>query len=110
MALTHSRRRPTVRRAIFVSLVVGTVLNLINHYDVFLTQTLSSSVLVQMGLTYLVPYLVSTYSQVAAIMEAHQGGWGSPPAVTDRAPASSGVQVASPLGPLNTLHNSGHPS
>ncbi|MFD2031401.1 nitrate/nitrite transporter NrtS [Ancylobacter dichloromethanicus] len=87
MALTHSRRRPTVRRAIFVSLVVGTVLNLINHYDVFLTQTLSSSVLVQMGLTYLVPYLVSTYSQVAAIMEAHQGGWGSPqPSLIGRLP------------------------
>ena len=47
-----------------VALVVGTVLNLINHYDVFLGAAPGGVTLIQMCLTYIVPYCVSTHGQV----------------------------------------------
>lgn len=54
----------TVRMALRVSLVVGTVLNLINHFDLLLGAPLTSTVALQMGLTFVVPYCVSTHGQV----------------------------------------------
>ena len=53
-----------VSLALRVALVVGTILNLINHYDLLLGVPLSGSTLVQVGLTYVVPYCVSTHGQV----------------------------------------------
>lgn len=50
--------------ALRVALVVGTVLNLINHFDVLLGAALTTTTLVQIGLTYVVPYCVSTHGQV----------------------------------------------
>ena len=56
---------PTTRRmALRVALVVGTVLNLINHFDVLLGAALTTTTLVQIALTYVVPYCVSTHGQV----------------------------------------------
>ena len=56
---------PTTRRlALRVALVVGAVLNLINHFDVLLGAELTTTTLVQIALTYAVPYCVSTHSQV----------------------------------------------
>ncbi len=54
----------TVRMALRVSLIVGTVLNLINHFDVLLGAPLSATTGLQMALTYVVPYCVSTHGQV----------------------------------------------
>jgi hypothetical protein len=54
----------TVRMALRVSLVVGTVLNLINHFDLLLGAPLTVTMGVQMGLTYVVPYCVSTHGQI----------------------------------------------
>jgi hypothetical protein len=53
-----------VRLALKVALVVGTILNLINHFDVLLGAPLTGATLFQMGLTYVVPYCVSTHGQV----------------------------------------------
>ena len=53
-----------VSLALRVALIVGSILNLINHYDLLLGVPLSSSTLVQVGLTYVVPYCVSTHGQV----------------------------------------------
>ena len=50
--------------ALRVALFVGTVLNLIHHFDVFLGAPLTSTTLVQIALTYVVPYCVSTHGQV----------------------------------------------
>lgn len=50
--------------ALRVALVVGTILNLINHFDLLLDAPLTRMTLVQMGLTYVVPYCVSTHGQV----------------------------------------------
>ena len=54
----------TVKRAVRVALVIGTVLALVNHYDELLAGNLTSRAAMQIFLTYFVPYLVSTHGQV----------------------------------------------
>jgi hypothetical protein len=49
-----------------VALVVGTILMAINQSDVLLSGHLTSLVAAKIGLTYLVPFSVSTYSALAA--------------------------------------------
>ena len=56
---------PVCRRAIAVALVVGTILMLINQADVLLPGHASALVVAKIGLTYLVPFSVSTYSALA---------------------------------------------
>ena len=58
--------RSTVRRALGVAAVVGSVLIVINHGDAILRGDLSLGRLLRMALTVLVPYCVSTYSSVGA--------------------------------------------
>ena len=64
-ALVTSGR--VVKSSIKVSLIVGTVLALINHGPAIVQMSLSSDRVVQILLTYLVPYSVSTYSAVQGI-------------------------------------------
>ncbi len=52
-----------------VALVVGTILIAINHGPAMLAGSLSPSSYWQMGLTYLVPYAVSTYSSVSTLKQ-----------------------------------------
>ena len=59
--------RPVVLTAIKVALVVGTVLALINHGPALLALELSRQQMLQIALTYLVPYGVSTYSSVKTL-------------------------------------------
>ena len=54
-------------RAFRVALIVGTILNLINHYDLLLGQQLSIKELIQIVLTYIVPYFVSTHGQLVSL-------------------------------------------
>jgi len=56
-----------VKSALKVSLVVGTILALINHGGAILRMSLTTENMFQIVLTYLVPYCVSTYSSVRAI-------------------------------------------
>ena len=56
--------RMTVRLALKVALVVGTILNLINHFDVLSGAPITRVVATQIVLTYIVPYCVSTHGQV----------------------------------------------
>jgi hypothetical protein len=62
--VNHIFLRPVVLTAIKVALVVGTVLALINHGPALLALELSRQQILQIVLTYLVPYGVSTYSSV----------------------------------------------
>ncbi len=56
------------RRSLWVALIVGTILNLINQGDILLSgQPLHFAKLV---LTYIVPYLVSTYGAVSFRLHA----------------------------------------
>lgn len=60
--------RPEVfKTALRISLVVGTILALINHSPAIFTLTLSPQNLFQILLTYLVPFGVSTYSSMKII-------------------------------------------
>ncbi|MFQ5461611.1 MAG: nitrate/nitrite transporter NrtS [Phycisphaerae bacterium] len=56
-----------VRRAIAYALVVGTILVSINHGDAILAGDVSPTRLLRIGLTVMVPYLVSTCSSVGAL-------------------------------------------
>ena len=56
----------TFKKKIFlamrISLVVGTLLGIINHYDMFLSGNYEMSRIVKILITYLVPFSVSLYS------------------------------------------------
>ncbi|TDG12600.1 hypothetical protein E2F43_13490 [Seongchinamella unica] len=59
--------RQVLPRAIRVSLIVGTILALINHGDKIPAMSLSGQDMLKVFLTYLVPYGVSTWSAVGAL-------------------------------------------
>jgi hypothetical protein len=52
------------RRSLYIAVVVGTVLNLINQGDAMIGA--GSINWIKLGLTYLVPYAVCTYGAVSA--------------------------------------------
>jgi hypothetical protein len=56
-----------VRRALAYAVVVGTVLVTINHGDAILSGEIDGRRLARMGLTVIVPYVVSTLSSIGAI-------------------------------------------
>lgn len=58
--------RPVFRRAVVVAVVVGTILTVINQGDVLLSGAITPLVVLKIGLTYLVPYSVSTFSALQA--------------------------------------------
>lgn len=62
-------RKDVVKRSSKVSLIVGTLLTIINQLDLILTQGLDSTLICKVLLTYCVPYCVATYSSVGAILE-----------------------------------------
>lgn len=67
---------PVARRATRFAIVVGAVLIAINHGDAIVRGEIGAGRVLQMGLTLLVPYVVSTLSSVLAIREL---GRGDPP-------------------------------
>ena len=58
-----------VKRALKYAVVVGAILITINHGDAILRGDLPPARLFRMGLTLLVPYVVSTLSSVGAMRE-----------------------------------------
>ncbi len=58
--------RPVLRRAVYVSVVVGTILTIINQGDVLLAGVVTPLVVAKILLTYAVPYSVSTFSALLA--------------------------------------------
>jgi hypothetical protein len=63
-------RRDVVIRGAKVGLIVGTILTAINHGDLILAGTLDVNSVWKISLTYLVPYCVSTYAGVEAILKS----------------------------------------
>ena len=61
--------RLVIKRATRISLVVGTILAIINHGDRIMFGDISLEAAFKILLTYCVPYSVSTYSSVLAIRE-----------------------------------------
>lgn len=60
-------RPEIVGRSLRIAAVVGTILVAINYTDRVLAGTLATLDWVKMGMTYLVPYGVSTYAAVEAV-------------------------------------------
>jgi len=57
-------QRHVMWRALKVALIVGTLLNIINHFDLFYGERLNLQTVIQIALTYIVPYFVSTHGQI----------------------------------------------
>lgn len=55
-----------VKRALIVAVVVGTLLNVINSYDVFLAGNFTFRNVLRITLTYITPFCVSLYSSIKA--------------------------------------------
>jgi len=66
--LSIAMRRECVVRGLKVGFIVGTILTAINHGDVILNGQIESSAYWKIPLTYLVPFCVSTYAGVDAIL------------------------------------------
>jgi hypothetical protein len=77
------------RRALWVAVVVGTILNLINQGDAIVAGGPIDAV--KMALTYLVPYCVATYGAVSYRLHAASASRGADPTGerTDDATAGS---------------------
>ncbi len=71
--LAVATERAVVLRACKFALVVGAVLIAINHGDALLAGDVSPGRLLKMGLTVLVPYVVSTLSSVGATLALRDG-------------------------------------
>ena len=65
--IADAARREVVLPSLRLCLVVGTVLVAITHGDAILPGAITSGQWVKIGLTYLVPYSVSTYASVRMI-------------------------------------------
>ena len=66
-------RISVVKRGLKFCVIVGIILIAINHGDVILRGQLQPINYIKMGLTVIVPYMVSVFSSVGAIIE--QGGY-----------------------------------
>lgn len=67
--------RTRLGRAVRVALFVGTALALINHYDAIFTFTFDERVVWKIGLTYLVPFLVSLHGQCTDAAFSQRGAY-----------------------------------
>jgi ABC-type multidrug transport system permease subunit len=58
--------KKNITTALLVAIIVGTVLNIINSYDVFLEAAFTGKNVMRITLTYITPFCVSLYSSVKA--------------------------------------------
>ena len=62
-------RRDVVRSALICTAIVGVILIAINHSDAIMHGELTKGRILRMGLTVIVPYVVSTVSSVGALRQ-----------------------------------------
>ena len=55
--------------ALLLALIIGTVLNVINSYDVFMEGKLTSRDIMKIMLTYVTPFCASLYSSAKAVKQ-----------------------------------------
>lgn len=67
-------RRSICLRAIKVGVIVGTILMVINHGDTLLNGNITAGTAMKIALTYLVPYVVSTYASVCTARQPTDPG------------------------------------
>ncbi len=66
-------RKPIVIRGLKYGILVGSILIIINHGNAMVAGTVDSTRVIQMILTVLVPYCVSTASSVGAVIDQRAG-------------------------------------
>lgn len=59
-----------IKRALMVAIIVGSLLNAINSYDVFWLGNFNTRNVLRIVLTYITPFCVSLYSSVKAAKSA----------------------------------------
>ena len=64
--------KPVARRAALTAVIVGTILIAINHGDALLRGQVDTARAWRISLTVLIPYLVSTLSSVATLIEVQK--------------------------------------
>ena len=69
--LKYCIRRSTVFRALKVGLVITPILTVINHFREIAALEMGLGFWLQMAMTFVVPYCVSTYSSAMAAGEEH---------------------------------------
>jgi hypothetical protein len=74
-----------IRRGLKFAVVVGAVLIAINHGDAILAGELTGTSYLKMGMTVVVPYVVSVLSSVGAMVQAEDSESPAPAAATERA-------------------------
>ena len=62
-------RRNVLKRCLKVSVIVGTILVAVNQGDAILGGASGSQLYWKIPLTYIVPFMVSTYATVSAIID-----------------------------------------
>jgi hypothetical protein len=92
----HACEKNCVLRSLKVALFVGTVLAFINHYDAILSGSLSSAGVVQILVTYAVPYCVATFGSAsqAMQMDASSARGGGSSRAFSSAPSFTGLSTA----------------
>lgn len=65
-------KKKNVTTAIVVAILVGSLLNLINNYEVFLKEQFTMKSILKIMLTYLTPFCVSLYSSTKASTPVRQ--------------------------------------
>lgn len=58
--------KKNISTALLISLIIGSVLNLINSYDTFLEGEFTRQNVIKIILTYITPFCVSLYSSIRA--------------------------------------------
>ena len=61
--------KKNISRALLTALLIGTMLNIINSYDVFMEGKLTSRDIMKIMLTYVTPFCASLYSSMKAVKQ-----------------------------------------
>lgn len=68
--LKHCAKKHNLLRALYIALLVGTILAAINHYDMFISGEFETRRITQAIVTYFVPFFVALTS--AAMFGRHE--------------------------------------
>lgn len=63
--------KKNIATALLVTIIVGTMLNVINNYEVFIEGDFSLKNTIKIMLTYVTPFCVSLYSSVKGIKQGN---------------------------------------
>lgn len=58
--------KKNITTALMVALVIGSLLNLINSYNIFIEGKFTNANIIRIALTYITPFCVSLYSSAKA--------------------------------------------